>query len=291
MKKIVLLLGLFVFATALQAGPRFTWRGKITVPPTASIEAARVPAAGLSAQLEQQVARQVLVQQTAARNALIKNKRPLWQQVKRNFQAAQLKKQRRLRDAQARNLLEQQQRRTHIEAALPKPNFQKTFTATDFETLLPAQAPAQPLPLAQLPGVLYRGMALAADGNALKNILQNGLLVADVGPEATTLGMVFAGGKRVSMQAVANYRVTNFTSLPHRAAFWAHKRKKDAKPLEVIVGVEGQTKTGEVVTVGTDIAAQQIVYLVAPLQVDGKATWCHVSLSPQGTFLISPYTE
>lgn len=211
------------------------------------------------------------------------------EQKKRNWQAYQLHKQRQARDVEVQIQAQEKAARQALLAKLPKPNPVHQFVTKDFVNLLPAQILAEELPLVTQPGVLYRGLALPADGKAIENILQNGLRVADVGKEANTRNLAMSAGMPGAGRALAKAPVTNLTSFPTEAVNWAVKRLSDNKPLLVVVAVNGQTQSGKVALVAEDIPASAVTHLFAPLMLNGTSVWCKVELTPNGDFLVTPY--
>ena len=215
--------------------------------------------------------------------------RSWWKQQKRDLKAWQLKRVHQKQVLQNLKLRQENQRLEQLRASLPQLQPEKAFEVTEFSDLLAEKLPAQPLPLLAEPGVLYRGMALSADGASVHNILQNGLLVADAGVEANTLNIALAGGQRGALRSLAAHPVTNLTSFPQDAADWGSKRLTSDKELLVIVGVNGQERSGSIVTTDQDIPASNITHLIAPLEVSGQPLWCEISLNADGTFLVIPY--
>lgn len=210
-------------------------------------------------------------------------------QQQRNLKAWKLKNERLQRDIQAKqqNLLMEEIARQ--KAALPKLQSENAFETATFSQLATSALPTQEVPLVVEPGVLYRGLALNFDGIAVKNILENGLQIADVGAEANTRNLAMSGGIPGAVRAARPH--TNLTSFPKDAVDWASLRAGNlGDKLIVIVKVERQTQeAGKIVAVYEDIPSQQISQLIAPLNVNGKATWCQVSLGQDGTFIVTPY--
>ena len=210
-------------------------------------------------------------------------------QQQRNLKAWKLKNERIERDIQAKqkNLLMEEIARQ--KAALPKLQPENAFETATFSQLITSIRPTQQVPLVVEPGVLYRGLALNSDGAAIKNILENGLQIADVGTEANTRNLAMSGGIPGVVRAARPH--TNLTSFPKDAVDWASLRAGNLEDkLIIIVKVERQTQeAGKVVTVYEDIPAQQISQLIAPLNINGEATWCQVSLGQEGTFIVTPY--
>ena len=215
--------------------------------------------------------------------------RSWWEQQKRDLKAWQLKRAHQKQVLQNLKLQQEIQQLEQMRALLPRLQPEKAFEVTEFSDLIAQQLPAQPLPFLAEPGILYRGMALSGDGASVAHILQNGLLVEDAGVEANTLNMAFSGGQRGSVQALAARPVTNLTSFPQDAAVWGSKRLTPGKELLVIVRVNGQERSGNVVTIDQDIPAGNITHLIAPLTLSGQPAWCEISLTPNGTFLVIPY--
>lgn len=226
---------------------------------------------------------------TPAATAAVRAQRPWWEQVQRNFTAWKLKHQRRQRDLLLQKAEQARLAREQLEATLPKLVPQDAFETADFAALLTDQIPPQELPLLMQPDVLYRGLAVSGDGEALKNILQNGLLLKDAGTEANTRHIAMSGGSRGALSALAKRPITNLTSFPVNAAEWATKRLTEEKQLLVVVGVGGQTRSGKIVTIDQDIPAAQITHVVVPLQTAQGAVWCEISLTQDGQFLAIPY--
>ncbi len=238
--------------------------------------------------LRQQTAAPVVPETPLPAQATTRTAQHAWPVQKfRDYKAAQLKKQRRKRDAknqQDRQALEQA---AALRARLPQLDPARAFETQDFTPLITDQISTQQLPLLERPGVLYRGMALEDDGSSVQNILQNGLRLQDLGSHATTKLLAMSGGMRGTVSATRP--VTNLTSIPSEALYWATQRIESGKPLLVIMAVTGQHQSGKVVLLSQDIPADQISHVVVPLQVEGKPTWCNVQLTDAGTFLVTPY--
>ncbi len=209
------------------------------------------------------------------------------EQTTRDVKAWQLRHQRRQRDYQAQQDFLQRQALQALEKDLPQLNFTRAFEAPHLEHLQTAQLPKEPLPLLERPGVLYRGMALSANGESLKNILTNGLRIADLGTHASTKLLAMSGGMRGTVSSVRP--ATNLTSLPADALYWAQQRLEPGKTLPVIVSVNGQTDSGKIVLYSQDIPAEQIEAVIAPLEIAGQPTWCRIELAPDGGFWVIPY--
>lgn len=203
----------------------------------------------------------------------------------RDYKAWQLKRQRRARDAQHLKLRAQQQALEAQRAALPPLLPERAFQTDDFTPFITQELPSAPLPLLEEPGVLYRGLSLPADGTAVKNILTHGLLLKDLGSHATTKLLAVSGGTRGTVSAVKP--ITNLTSLPQDAVYWATQHKGHA--LWVVVSVEGISQSGKIVMYSADIPASQITQVLIPLQLNAVPTWCKISLTQDGRFWVTPY--
>lgn len=171
----------------------------------------------------------------------------------------------------------------------PRPTLREdaAFTAPDLTgfAVSPADVQAAPgFPFQNQRALIYRGLALKTDGAAIRNILENGLLLKDVGAESNTLILAMAGPQARSASVRAP--VTNLTDTSSEAAVWASKRmgKRD---VSVIVVVKSNAK-GSYITINQDIAPEDIYAVTALLNVDGRPTWC--KLETQGNnFRITPY--
>ena len=215
--------------------------------------------------------------------------RPWVQQKLRDLKAYQLHQKRQKRDVELQIQAQALASREALLATLPQANPTQQFTVSDFTALVQEnQPPDTVFPLLEEQGTLLRGLALPTDGKAIQNILQNGLRVADAGPEANTLNLAVSGGQR-GFASLANHPVTNLTSSPTEAIKWAAKRRCDEKPLLAVVVVNGQTKSGNIVQEAADIPASQITHFFAPLALHEKTVWCNIQLAPNGGFLVTPY--
>ncbi len=294
MKKI-LILCLCVWVAPLAAAQKFPVRpvAKPSVNPSligirhvTSLRAAGLNdiAAGLELRYTQAVVQQAHV---TAPTLASQTSRTWLEQKQRDFKAWQLKRQRRKRDEKQRQ--EETVRLEHetLLATLPGLNTQHTFQVTHFTDLATDQTPPAKLPLVAEEGVLYRGMALPCDGEALKNILQNGLRIEDLGSHATTKLLAISGGMRGNVSAARP--AINLTSFPEQALYWATQRAKNEKKLLVIVGVNGIQQSGEIVLYSDKIPAAQITHVLVPLMIHETAVWCKVELTEDHNFAVTPY--
>ncbi len=173
----------------------------------------------------------------------------------------------------------------------PRPELLQSsaFTAADFTKLAVSQAEITTAPLFPFQNqrlLIYRGMALNTNGDAIRNILENGLLTKDVGRESNTLLLSIAGPR--GRAGAARTPITNLTDNSSEAVMWAGKRmgKQD---ITVVVAVNSSAK-GSIITVAEDIPAEDIYAVTALLRVNGKPTWCKLETAPEG-FRITPYQE
>lgn len=203
-------------------------------------------------------------------------------QTVRDFKAWNLRRQRRVRDAQNDAMQEQLARMAALEATLPQLNPARILEVESFEALYSVILPEGPFPLLERPGVLYRGLALDPQGNAVRNILTNGLRVEDLGVHASTKLLAMSGGMRGTVSTVTQHPATNLTSFPEDAIFWATQRVAAGKELFVIVCVRGDYGSGKVVLYTADIPAEHIEALLVPLRVNGNINWYKVELAENG---------
>lgn len=173
----------------------------------------------------------------------------------------------------------------------PRPTLREdaAFTAPDLTEFIVSPEGVQTAPVFPFQNqraLIYRGLALKTDGAAIRNILENGLLLKDVGTESNTLILAMAGPQARS--AAVRAPVTNLTDTSSEAAVWASKRmgKRD---VSVIVVVKSNAK-GSYITINQDISPDDIYAVTALLSVNGQPTWC--KLETQGdNFRITPYNQ
>lgn len=199
------------------------------------------------------------------------------EQLNRNIKAAQLKR----KHAESVRLAQ-------AKANLPKlaENYQREVPS--FEGLEVHGEKIPDLPWLKEDGILFRGMGLPVTGQEIQNILENGLLIKDVGTDNGTLVIILSGG--VSRSALANAshpRFTNLTNSPQDALHYAVRNNGSGNVI-VLVRVSGQSEYLPVVRVDKDIAPEHIEEMIALLSVDGAPTWCRITQS-QGKFIITPY--
>ncbi len=208
------------------------------------------------------------------------------QQQVRNVKAWQLKRAHtaHLQTVQAQQLFEK------ALAALPQPQPQHSFTVPNLEGLaeVPTSIPTFPGLVRQ--GYLYRGLGLPADGVALRNILENGLLLQDVGPDANNLVTSWGVG-RASLEeykTLATTSVINLTSAPGYAVSFACNNAQSASRVPVVVVTQGIEESGSIVRIYADIPPAQIREVFALLTLEGTPTWCRIELD-EGQFKVTPY--
>lgn len=167
-----------------------------------------------------------------------------------------------------------------------------TFTVQDFSEVIPPVTSTKdlpPLPFIKKPAYIFRGMGLGVDGDAIRNILTNGLRTANVSTENATLLLSTSGGQNyyAAAHAVQHPRI-NLTNNPSAAVYYAHRYAKLGLATVVVVKSSAVTETGEIIATEQDIPAEDIVSFVALLSVDGEATWCQIELAENG-FKVTPF--
>lgn len=165
---------------------------------------------------------------------------------------------------------------------------ERAFSITDFSSLVQeaiAHLPA--IPFMEGP-YMYRGLKLPADGAAIRNILENGLLVKDVGPHNNDRRLFYASmiGPE-AIKEILKEPVINLTNSPVNAFFYA-ARYRQQEGLIVLVKVKGLEEKGKVVSVPYNIPVKNIHSLIALLNLNGTPTWCKVELLAD-EFKITPY--
>lgn len=169
----------------------------------------------------------------------------------------------------------------------PKVETQKGFIVDDFSAIGYNSGDLPQTPFFPHPHYMYRGLGLALDGVAVRNILENGLQVKDVGPDHNTRRLAYASHMgRGALQAIARQPVINLSNSPTVAIYYA--KRYQAKGMLVLVVVKEKNNHKKIITTPEDISAQDIQALAAVLSIDGKPTWCQIELTADG-FLITPY--
>lgn len=167
-----------------------------------------------------------------------------------------------------------------------------TFTVQDFSEVIPSVKSIKdlpPFPFIKKPAYIFRGMGLGVDGDAIRNILTDGLRTADVSKENATLLLSMSGGQNhyVAAHAVQHPRI-NLTNDPSSAVYYAHRYAKLGLATVAVVKSSAAKETGKIITTEQDIPAEDIVSFVALLSVDGEATWCQIELAENG-FKVTPF--
>ena len=209
-----------------------------------------------------------------------------------NSQSAHLKNS--LQRSVTRLMKQMQSLRTHVAAQKvpvkkPVPAEEKAFVTSDFFPFLYSGKEIPTLPFALDRKHIYRGLGLPADGPALRRILQEGLLVKDVGPDNNSLRMSYASvGGLAALKQVAQKKVINLTDSPVLAFNYAWRNRH--KGIMVLLSVRNFPYHGNIVVHDRDIPAADLEEAIVLLQVDGTPHWCKVQVLEQG-FQITPYVE
>ena len=208
-------------------------------------------------------------------------------QQRRDFKAYQIKK------ARIQEEIRKQAQHELAKQALPSLLTEKSFTTTDLRAFVPQhnQQPKPTVPfLAQSGEIAYRGLALSADGNSIRNIITNGLRLQDAGEENSTLRLAYAShGGFYAMRHLLENPVTNITYGPHSAASWGARRLSPDLPILTIVKIKGSFDGDSMEVVTQDIPASQIEEVAVRLNLDGNLTWCKVQLNADNSFTLIPY--
>ena len=168
----------------------------------------------------------------------------------------------------------------------------KSFVVKDLEELFitPAQEdlPDPRQPFAVRPKLIFRGISLKAEHTtpAVRNILENGLRLQDLGNHAANLRLALVAGANYKAVTAAARPVTNLTEDPFAAAEWAFRRSIEGSS-RVVIAVNA-TDRGQIIYYDRDIAVDEIHSVIALLNVNGQKTWCQVELAEEG-FKITPY--
>lgn len=214
------------------------------------------------------------------------------EQQKRDMKAWQIKHQRHLAQQQiAKRALAEKEYQKAL-ASLPRLQPTQTFKVANFSAHVPTlnQLPKPTVPFAANPGnIAYRGLALAADGSSVANILKNGLRLQDAGEDSNTLRIAYAShGGYDAIKSVLD-PVTNLTYGPNSAVSWGAKRLSNDLPILTIVKIRGTFEGTSVEIATEDIPASQIEEVIVRLNIEGKSTWCKVELNEDNTFTLTPY--
>lgn len=163
------------------------------------------------------------------------------------------------------------------------PDLQELFVTAEQRAL-----PSPRQPFAVRPQLIFRGLALAPENTApaIRNILENGLRLKDVGHHAANHTSSLAAGINVKAATLAAKPVTNLTADPFAAADWAKRRAYENSTLVVVV--VNSSARGEIIQFSWDIPAEEINSVIALLNVNGQKTWCKVEVAGEG-FKITPF--
>lgn len=168
----------------------------------------------------------------------------------------------------------------------------ESFVVKDLEELFitPAQEdlPDPRQPFAVRPNLIFRGIALKAKDTtpAVRNILENGLRLQDLGNHAANLRLSLVAGANYKAVTAAARPVTNLTEDPFAAAEWAFRRGIEGSS-RVVIAVNA-TDRGQIIHYDRDIAVDELHSVIILLNVNGQKTWCQVELAEEG-FKITPY--
>ena len=125
--------------------------------------------------------------------------------------------------------------------------------------------------------------------SALRNILENGLLLKDVGVHASDRNLAMtAGHGGLGSVVVMSKPVINLTDTPQDALKWANIRAgKAPEVFRVIISVRSEN-IGRVINVQRDIPTDELSEVIILANLNGEKTWCKVELEGED-FLITPY--
>lgn len=179
-----------------------------------------------------------------------------------------------------------------VRPPLPTPEGE-AFFVEDLSPLIPEnQIGVGDLPVQENPQLIYRGMALNAI--AIKNILQNGILLKDVTPASATKTLPFSSPEPQvpTTYPSGSHPVINFTKYPVLAHNWAtmNLRFPNIKQATIVLVSIRSYDKGEFIVREENIRPEQIYDVIATLKVDGKIRWCKVEITENG-YKITPYTK
>ena len=177
----------------------------------------------------------------------------------------------------------------------PRPALQadKALAVRDFSAVMPAGTEAETpvIPFQNQRGLIYRGLALNADGQAIRNILEHGLLIKDLGQYASDF--ITSMGAEASRGRCHSIKVTNLTAESSEAVKWAQLRsQEEAIPVVMVVKYSSNkdlfSQDIHAINTAADIPPEDIYAMAALLNINGVPTWCKVELEGEG-FRITPY--
>lgn len=151
---------------------------------------------------------------------------------------------------------------------------------TDLKTL-PDETPWK-----ETPQDMYRALSLPADGIALRNIMENGLLLKDVGKFSNNRAMVYVSADPRMVRTVSSMKFNSLAANPNTAVHYA--KMHHSKDIIVVVRVQGLPEHGKIEHVSRDIPAGNIKEVIAALNIGGQTVWCRVKAEKDG-FTFTPY--
>lgn len=161
------------------------------------------------------------------------------------------------------------------------------FHITDFSALKTNAATVPPVtPWEKNPQDMFRAVSLPADGAALRNILENGFLLKDVGKFSNNRAMSYVSGDPRMVRQVSNIRFNSVAADPNAALHYAKQHHE--KDIIVIARIQGLPEHGNIEHIQRDIPAENIVEVIAALHIKNIPVWCRVQPEADG-FTITPY--
>ena len=217
----------------------------------------------------------------------------LSQQAKR-FQAWQLKRSIRKQNASLEKAIQHAESLELARETLPPLLPERAFVAKTLMEHTPTNVSLKNMPtlpfMEETTGTSYRGLALSTDGNAIRNILINGMRTQDVGQNSNVFLHSLAAGTRGFALQLYRHPSISVTHQPSKAVEWGNLRLHPIdRPILTIVKMNGQFLGKNIEFIMEDIPANQIEELVVLLNVDNKLTWCKIQLNQDHTFTLTPY--
>ena len=213
----------------------------------------------------------------------------------RKFQAWKLKRDRRQHylDLETRERINKNLELA--KASLPPLAFEQSFTVSTLEDYVPAPESLKEIPsvpfVEEPKTIAYRGLALTNDGEAIRNILINGMRTQDVGNHSSTYLSALSAGSRGALRQLSSRPLISVTGKPGEAAFWGKLRSLEGNsPLVTVVKMNGNFQGKNVEFIAQDIPASQIEDVIVLLNINNNLTWCKVQLNPDNTLLVTPYS-
>lgn len=212
----------------------------------------------------------------------------------RNLQAWQLR--RAIRKKELNSLEEKQyaQALKQAKASLPQPSPERAFIVTtlaDYTPLIQSLEETPTLPfIEENSQVAYRGLALPANANAIRNILTNGMRTRDVSHNSNTYLRALSAGNQGTLKVLSTFPSISITKNPTEAVSWGKLRMKDKEvPILTVVKMQGNFRGKSREFIMDDIAADQIEEVITLLDINGNLTWCKVQLNRDNTLTLTPY--